>query len=92
MAENKNQLKKGIKMNSDMIKGIRNSLESRLLLSHSASYVKDIIDKIDLIIELATEMGIDISRSGIDEVVKNNLFEARTKRREQVDEYSQFNW
>lgn len=40
------------------------------------------MDKVDLIIEISTEMGIDIAKHGFDGVVKTNLYRAKQSRRE----------
>lgn len=66
----------------DMIHGIRNSIEQRLSVSHSSAFTKEIMDKVDLIIEISTEMGIDIAKLGFDGEVKTNLYRAKQSRRE----------
>lgn len=71
-----------VEKNHDIIKGIRDSIEKRLLVSHSPSYVNEIMDKVDLIIEFSTEMGIDIGKLGFDEKVKINLYKAKGNRKD----------
>lgn len=71
-----------VEKNHDIIKGIRDSIEKRLLVSHSPSYVNEIMGKVDLIIEFSTEMGIEIRKLGFDERVKINLYKARGKRKD----------
>ena len=67
-----------IREEHDMLHGIRNSIEHRLNVSHSSAFTKEIMDKVDLIIE----MGIDIAKHGFDDEVKTNLYRAQQNRRE----------
>ncbi len=71
-----------IREEHDMLHGIRNSIGQRLSVSHSSAFTKEIMDKVDLIIEISTEMGIDIAKHGFDGVVKTNLYRAKQSRRE----------
>lgn len=69
-----------IYLGNDIICGVRNSIKEQLLISHSPVYVNEMLDKIDLIIEASTEMGIDLCRSGMSESVKHRLLVARHER------------
>jgi len=64
----------------DMIKGTRGDIERLLSISMGSGKVNRIMDKVDLIIEIATEMGIDLARCNFDRKIKTNLYRAREER------------
>lgn len=78
--QNRPPLVNAIQRNHDIIKGIQQDIRARLLISHSQIYVDEILGKVDLIIEAATEMGIDLTRCKADQIIKQKLNEARNKR------------
>ncbi|MCR0567408.1 hypothetical protein MKC54_05140 [[Clostridium] innocuum] len=78
--QNRPPLVNAIQRNHDIILGLQNDIEDRLLISHSQIYVNEILGKIDLIIEAATDMGIDFARCKYDQNIKHRLNEARSER------------
>lgn len=68
---------KTIKLNQELINGIRYGILEKLKISHSEVYVNDIAEKIDLLIEYATEMGIDLEYCNLGEKVKKNIKKSR---------------
>lgn len=63
-----------------MVKGTRDNIENRLKISHSQVWVSEIMDKIDLIIENATDMGMSLVLCDRWQDKKDNLNRARQER------------
>lgn len=62
---------------TEMIEGTCNAIRRRLLIKNSEEYTNEIMQKIDVIVAISTDLGIDIARAGFDEDVKTNLYKAR---------------
>lgn len=73
-----------VKQLCGMVKGTRDNIENRLKICHSQEWVSEIMDKIDSIIENATEMGIQLAECGGAKKAKRNLYRARAERMNEV--------
>ncbi len=79
-AQNQSVWENDIMVNYDIVKGLRNYVERRLSIAHGCAFVKDIMDKVDLIIEYSAEMGGGLEKIGRGHCMRNNLNRAREER------------
>lgn len=69
-----------IKRDADVVSGIRSEIQRRLQINHGPVFVNEIMDLVDRLIECSTDLGIDITRAGLDKRVKINLWRAKEER------------
>lgn len=67
-------------LDRDIIRGLEKDIKRLLSISNSEQRVNEIMNKIDLIVEHATEMGMELEKCGCGKSARNNLYRVRQER------------
>lgn len=82
--QNRSVWENSVLLDHDIIRGLEKDIIRLLSISNSNQRVNEVMNKIDLIIEYATEMGMELEKCGCGKSARNNLYRAREERAREV--------